>query len=152
MPTISLPLRYLLLSLLSLALLSISFYLGWHEKGIRVDNQIVRMEAEMKKAEATFTLSSASLQLNQMQATQQSEAEHEKSISSLHTYYSNLLRNRQRKSGGNGSVPTLPAAPTTIDGVATNCLPIAAQSAETTQQLINLQQWILEQQRLNPIQ
>lgn len=55
--------------------------------------------------------------------------------------YDKRMRSYARGSG----LSAIPQAPRSVDEVATNCLSLAEQSAETTLQLITLQDWVKEQ-------
>lgn len=127
------------------------FYAGWHEASIIKDAEFSSYKAQVAQASANQIQANAQLQIKQSQETLKSEQDHEKSISAIHSFYANLLQ--QRKGNGSNSVPTIPHSPRKLDDVPTQCLPLASSASVDIQQLIDLQNWIRQQQSLNlPIQ
>ena len=81
----------------------------------------------------------------QLKINDELSEKHEKNVSDIRSYYSDLMRNRASKTSYNCSVPAATKAPTAIDEVSTDALPIAEQCSETTQQLVDMQEWIKDQ-------
>ena len=77
----------------------------------------------------------------QKKVTNDVSTDYEKRLNYLRDTYARL---RDQRSGG-GSMPPIPNAPRSVDEIPANGLPLAAQCAETTQQLVSLQEWVKAQ-------
>ena len=75
----------------------------------------------------------------QEKVTKDVSTDYEKRLDYLRDTYNRL---RDSRSGG---VPSVPEAPRSIDEIPANAIPLGAVCAETTQQLISLQEWIKAQ-------
>lgn len=62
-----------------------------------------------------------------------------KNIDALRSFYSRL-----QSRPGSGGMPRLPDPPARIDEIPADALPLAGLCAETTQQLIDLQDWLTQ--------
>jgi hypothetical protein len=84
-----------------------------------------------------------SRQTEQAQATitQQKDTQYAQDIASLRAYYTS----RMQHANGSSNLPKVPNAPTSIDAIPADSLPFAEQCGETTQQLIDLQQWVKDE-------
>lgn len=116
----------------------------WHQKGKIDEAELSSYKAKVSLAQAEFEKKYTQLKDNQTQVTIASEKQYENHLSSVTSYYSNLLR--QRSTDSSGKVPPIPEAPGSIDEIPTNALPLAGQCAETTQQLVDLQDWITKEE------
>jgi len=67
---------------------------------------------------------------------------YEARLTSIHTFYTGMLNSRS------GVVSSDPNATITINGEAHNVLLVAEQCAQTTEQLITLQEWVNQQVNL----
>ena len=70
--------------------------------------------------------------------------EYAKNLDRLRTDYQRL-RKQYASSAGSGGVSKVPDSAKSIDAIPANCLPLAADAAETTLTLVTLQEWITEQ-------
>jgi len=77
----------------------------------------------------------------QKKVTNDVSTDYEKRLDYLRDTYNRL---RDQRSSGNG-LSAVPNAPRSIDEIPSDGLPLAAQCAETTQQLISLQEWVKAQ-------
>jgi len=75
----------------------------------------------------------------QKKVTKDVSTDYEKRLNYLRDTYTRLRDSRS------GSMPSIPNAPRSLDEIPTNGLPLAAQCAETTQQLVSLQEWVKAQ-------
>jgi hypothetical protein len=75
----------------------------------------------------------------QKKVTKDVSSDYEKRLNYLRDTYTRLRDSRS------GSMPSIPNAPRSIDEIPANGLPLAAQCAETTQQLVSLQEWVKAQ-------
>ncbi len=116
----------------------------WYQKGKIDQSAMDQYRAQVSLAQAQFEKKYIELKDKQLQITQNSEKKHEANISSVRSYYSKLLQQRSTSSGG--EVPSIPSSPGSIDEIPTDALPLAGQCAETTQQLIDLQDWVSNQE------
>jgi len=84
---------------------------------------------------------------NQIKVTEKTNVTHQKAISDIREYYAGLLRQRAT-ANTQCRVPTVSNTAPSIDAIPADAIPIAADCAETTRQLVDLQGWIVEQQAL----
>ena len=75
----------------------------------------------------------------------ETEQKYEASLVRIRNDFSWLRKQRTSGNPGSGAVPAIPDAPTRIDDIPTNCLPLGEQSAVTTLMLVDLQGWIRKQ-------
>ena len=92
------------------------------------------VKAERKTAELIATAKNISVA---------KDAEYAKNLDRLRADYQRLRK--QYASAGSGSLPAIPDAARSIDAIPADCLPLAADAAETTLMLVTLQEWITEQ-------
>ena len=89
------------------------------------------------------------LQKTQSQITKKAEADHEKSISNIRGVYSTLRVRQSTGSCGMSQVPDATKQPAETTAYYVSIAPeLATGCAETTQQLINLQNWVQQQSEL----
>lgn len=91
----------------------------------------VAAEGEKARAHA------AQIERQHDQITEEVSNAYARNIDALRAFYGRL-QSRPGSSGMSG----IPAAPARIDEIPADALPIAGQCAETTQQLIDLQEWL----------
>lgn len=77
----------------------------------------------------------------------ETEKHYEASLVRIRNDFSWLRKQRTSSNPGTGAVPTIPDAPTRIDDIPTNCLPLGEQAAATTLMLVDLQGWIRAQEK-----
>ena len=128
---------------------------GWWVASMRADHEQQRAEiaeqklvifAEQVRAEgAKAERRTAELIATAKNISVAKDAEYAKNLDRLRADYQRLRK--QYASAGGGSVPALPEAPRSIDAITADCLPLAADAAETTLMLVTLQEWIAEQHR-----
>ena len=116
-----------------LAALLIGLYGGYHYESIKFDDFKVRTIAEAKIQEAK----TKEVISEQKQITQQVKDDYEAKIADIKRTYTN----RVRINPSSGEVSTLPATAGGSDEITSNGLFIQ-QCAQTTTQLIFLQEWI----------
>ena len=85
----------------------------------------------------------------QDKATKEAADDYTKRITDLRAYYARRLSDESRKRAGSSQVPGIPATPGGTDEGAAY-YELAGACAETTQQLVSLQDWIRAQVALNP--
>lgn len=125
--------------------ISVGFYFGRSE----AESRILKIQQEIQQ-ETIKQLNEKDLIVEkQLKINDELSEKHEKNVSDIRSYYSNLMRNRASKTSYNCSVPSVTKAPTAIDEVSTDALPLAEQCSETTQQLVNLQSWVILQTKDN---
>lgn len=104
------------------------------------------------KAEVAATAKAQQDKLNalvaqQKQISKKAEVQHEKSLASIRSTYAAL---RVRSQSGSGAVSAVPDATKQPDAAAAYYVSVAPElavsCAETTQQLIDLQEWTVDQQ------
>lgn len=96
-------------------------------------------EAQKVKADAEIK--------RQEQVTKEVSKTYENRISSIRSSYDKRLRDAY---AGSGSMSSLPIAPSTVDEIPADAIPLAMICAETTEQLIQLQGWVTEMGRTSP--
>lgn len=110
------------------------------EQKLQVFADQVRAEgvkAERKTAELIATAKNISVT---------KDAEYAKSLDRLRADYQRL---RKQYADTRGSkLPAVPGSAQGIDAITADCLPLAADAAETTLTLVTLQEWITEQQQI----
>jgi len=77
----------------------------------------------------------------QKKVTKDVSTDYETRLNLLRDTYARLRDQRS----GSGSMSSIPNAPRSVDEIPANGLPLAAQCAETTQQLVSLQEWVKAQ-------
>ena len=80
----------------------------------------------------------------QQQKTKEVSNDYAKKLADLRSYYSKRLRNATRPRSS--QVPSVPQSPLPVDATPAY-VELAGACAETTQQLISLQEWVREQAR-----
>lgn len=75
----------------------------------------------------------------------ETETHYETSLARIRNDFVWLRKQRAGSNPGSGAVPAIPDAPTRIDDIPTNCLPLGEQAAVTTLTLVDLQGWIRAQ-------
>lgn len=121
-----------------LLLLAVAAFTGFKVYTYEHD-KLVTFQAQVQAQAANQAANAKRIEVQQQAVTDEQGTAYVQDIADLQRYYSNRLQ--QSKSSG-GNVSAVPKPPTTINGIPTNCLPLAEQSAETTQQLIDLQNWV----------
>jgi len=116
-----------------------SFYGGWHTRDVdfSVYKDQVRIAAEKQIAD------NEAKQKEQELINKGVSDAYEARINSIHAMYGRM----QYASGG--SVSSSRTATITINGETHNILSVAEECAQTTQQLISLQDWVNQQVSLN---
>ena len=122
------------------------FYAGWHEKDLLGQAELETYKANVAQAQADFEKRSAQEVVAQTAVTTKAEQDHVQNITSLNTYWLGILR--QRTASGSGKVSSIPAAPHSTNEIPTQCIPLAASIAPDVQTLVDLQNWIREQQAI----
>ena len=95
----------------------------------------VQAEGEMQQKQTQEVIA------KQKSKTQEVQSDYEKKLADIRSYYARRLRDA---GSGSGQVPALPAAAQGVDG-SSAYYELAAACAETTQQLISLQDWVRAQ-------
>ncbi len=110
----------------------------WQQK-LEAFKTSVELEAAKQAAKSAEISRQATI------ATQEIESAHKTSVDRLHAFYRRLLDAR----ASSGAMPGIPDAPTRIDEVPTDALPLAGQCAETTEQLEALIAWVNRQKMIH---
>lgn len=131
-------------------LLVLTTIFGIYYKG-RLDEREIsnRYKAEVKAVAMAQEHRVEQLKIIQSQITKKAEVTREKSTASIRSTYSAF---RMRNAASGGPVPKIPDAAADPDGAANYYISVAPelaeQCAQTTQQLIELQDWIQDQSEL----
>jgi len=121
-----------------LALVLGSFGAGFYVEHLRfVDyKQAVQLVAEKQQAETDAKIKEQEIINENIKQT------YEARLTSIHTFYSRMLDSRS------GVVSSDPNATITVNGETHNVLLVAEQCAQTTEQLMTLQDWVNQQVNL----
>ena len=122
-----------------LALVLGGFGAGFYVEHLRfVDyKQEVQILAEKQQAETDAKIKEQEIINENIKQT------YEARLTSIHTFYSRMLDSRS------GVVSSDPNATITVNGETHNVLLVAEQCAQTTEQLMTLQEWVNQQVALN---
>lgn len=110
------------------------------EEKLNLFAEQVRIEGE-KQIRRT-----AEIIANGKQITEDMSHEYAKNLDRLRADYQRLRKQYASSSGV--SVPAVPESSRSIDAIPADCLPLAADAAETTLTLVALQEWVTEQQHI----
>ena len=126
---------------------------GWWVASMRADHEQKRAEiaeqklqvfADQVRAEgAKAERKTAELIATAKNISVAKDAEYAKNLDRLRTDYQRLRK--QYASAGSSAVSKVPDSAKSIDAIPADCLPLAADAAETTLTLITLQEWVTEQ-------
>jgi hypothetical protein len=124
---------------LYIALVFGGFSAGYYVEHLRfVDyKQEVQIAGEKQQAETAAKIKEQELINENIKQT------YEARLTNIHTFYSGMLNSRS------GVVSSDPNATITINGETHNVLLVAEQCAQTTEQLMTLQEWVNQQVALN---
>jgi len=122
-----------------LALVLGSFGAGFYVEHLRFMDykQAVQIVAEKQQAETDAKIKEQEIINENIKQT------YEARLTSIHTFYSRMLDSRS------GVVSSDPNATITVNGETHNVLLVAEQCAQTTEQLMTLQDWVNQQVALN---
>lgn len=130
--------------LAGLILLAAIFFYGYHKGYSSEHEKFLAYKAEAEAAYNQQVKETERITAAQQQITQKAEAQYEKDLATIRAVYSRL-----RNQSGNSTVPGIPDPATNPAESAAYYLSVApdlaARCAETTQQVIGLQTWILDQ-------
>lgn len=132
------------------ALLALVIVIGIYAKG-RLDGhkKLVAYQAEVAAAAKAQQEKLDAMVHNQQQITKKAEANHAKSLASLRSTYAALRLRSQSGSGAVSSVPDPAKQPAEAAAYYVSVAPeLAEQCAQTTQQLVDLQEWVGDQQEV----
>ena len=126
--------NYIKAGLLALLVCGI-FFAGWHmrDRDFTIYKDQVRIAGEKQLAENEAKKKESELINKGVQDA------YEARITSIHTMYGRMLN------ASSGAVSTTPNATITVNGETHNILSGAEECAQTTQQLISLQDWVNQQ-------
>lgn len=83
-------------------------------------------------------------QMKAEQVTKEVSHEYKTRLDALRADYDSLRKRAANRAGG-GAVSITPVAPARVDEIPADAVPLAAECAETTLQLTELQSWIVQQ-------
>lgn len=129
-------------------LLTLAVLGGCYVKG-RLDEhkKLVAYQAEVAAAAKAQQDKLDAMVHNQQQITKKAEANHAKSLASIRSTYAALRLRSQSGSGPMSSVPDPTKQPAEAAAYYVSVAPdLAERCAETTQQLVDLQEWTADQQ------
>ena len=114
------------------------FFAGWHtrDRDFTIYKDQVRIAAEKQQAQTDAKIKEQEIINENIKQT------YEARLTSIHSFYSGMLDSRS------SSVSSDPNATITINGQTHNLLLVAEQCAQTTEQLMTLQSWIIQQSEL----
>ena len=114
------------------------FFAGWHtrDRDFTIYKDQVRIAAEKQQSETEAKIKEQEIINENIKQT------YEARLTSIHSFYSGMLDSRS------GVVSSDPNATITINGETHNLLLVAEQCAQTTEQLMTLQSWIIQQSEL----
>ena len=111
------------------------------EEKLNLFAEQVRIEGEKQ------TRRTAEIIAKGKQITEDMSHEYAKNLDRLRADYQRL-RKQYAASAGSVSVPAVSDSAKSIDAIPADCLPLAADAAETTLTLVTLQEWLTEQQQI----
>ena len=114
------------------------FFAGWHtrDRDFTIYKDQVRIAAEKQQAQTDAKIKEQEIINENIKQT------YEARLTSIHSFYSGMLDSRS------SIVSSDPNATITINGETHNLLLVAEQCAQTTEQLMTLQSWIIQQSEL----
>ena len=114
------------------------FFAGWHtrDRDFTIYKDQVRIAAEKQQAQTDAKIKEQEIINENIKQT------YEARLTSIHSFYSGMLDSRS------SIVSSDPNATITINGQTHNLLLVAEQCAQTTEQLMTLQSWIIQQSEL----
>jgi hypothetical protein len=114
------------------------FFAGWHtrDRDFTIYKDQVRIAAEKQQAQTDAKIKEQEIINENIKQT------YEARLTSIHSFYSGMLDSRS------SIVSSDPNAAITINGQTHNLLLVAEQCAQTTEQLMTLQSWIIQQSEL----
>jgi len=110
------------------------------EEKLNLFAEQVRIEGEKQ------TRRTAEIIAKGKQITEDMSHEYAKNLDRLRADYQRLRKQYADSSGG--GLSKVPDSAKSIDAIPADCLPLAADAAETTLTLVTLQEWITEQQHI----
>jgi hypothetical protein len=110
------------------------------EEKLNLFAEQVRIEGEKQ------TRRTAEIIANGKKITEDMSHEYAKNLDRLRTDYQRLRKQYADSSGG--GLSKVPDSAKSIDAIPADCLPLAADAAETTLTLVALQEWVTEQQHI----
>ena len=115
------------------------FFAGWHtrDRDFTIYKDQVRIAAEKQQAQTDAKIKEQEIINENIKQT------YEARLTSIHSFYSGMLDSRS------SIVSSDPNATITINGQTHNLLLVAEQCAQTTEQLMTLQEWINQQAGLD---
>jgi len=115
------------------------FFAGWHsrDRDFTIYKDQVRIAAEKQQSETEAKIKEQEIINENIKQT------YEARLTNIHTFYTGMLNSRS------GVVSSDPNATITINGETHNVLLVAEQCAQTTEQLMTLQEWVNQQVALN---
>ena len=120
-----------------LIILTLTFAYGYHRGAVKATAELEAFKAQTAAQGEIQRAKNAQIKAQQDQTAKEIGDAYARNIDALRAYYGRLL-NRARS----GGMPAPAEAPRSIDEVPSDALPLAAECAETTQQLIDLQDWV----------
>ena len=132
-------------------LLTLAVLGGCYVKGRLDENKkLVAYKAEVAAAAKAQQEKNDALVARQTQITKKAEVNHAKSLASLRSTYAALRLRSQSDSGSVSQVPDPAKQPAEAAAYYVSVAPdLAERCAETTQQLVDLQEWSSDQQETN---
>ena len=133
-----LPYGTYLKAILLIGLVCSIFFAGWHtrDRDFTIYKDQVRIAAEKQQAQTDAKIKEQEIINENIKQT------YEARLTSIHSFYSGMLDTRS------SIVSSDPNATITINGQTHNLLLVAEQCAQTTEQLMTLQSWIIQQSEL----
>ena len=133
-----LPYGTYLKAILLIGLVCSIFFAGWHtrDRDFTIYKDQVRIAAEKQQAQTDAKIKEQEIINENIKQT------YEARLTSIHSFYSGMLDSRS------SIVSSDPNATITINGQTHNLLLVAEQCAQTTEQLMTLQSWIIQQSEL----
>ena len=115
------------------------FFAGWHtrDRDFTIYKDQIRIVAEKQQAQTDAKIKEQEIINENIKQT------YEARLTSIHSFYSGMLDTRS------GVVSSDPNATITINGQTHNVLLVAEQCAQTTEQLMTLQDWVNQQVNLD---
>lgn len=110
------------------------------EEKLNLFAEQVRIEGEKQ------TRRTAEIIAKGKQITEDMSHEYAKNLDRLRADYQRLRKQYADSSGG--GLSKVPDSAKSIDAIPADCLPLAADAAETTLTLVTLQEWVTEQQHI----
>ena len=138
-----------LLRLGLLAVVAATLFLTGYVKGLRHEQKVLEAyQARVELAVEKQAVHTAQVVSQQKGITAKITGDYQENIYAIRRAYNARFANRgmQHPTTSGSPMPAVSSAPRSVDEIPPDAIPLAGQCAETTEQLVALQEWIRKQQ------